>query len=75
MLGDLCGYIDGELEPELCAQLEKHLADCPNCRVVLDSLNKTVRIFREGVEEPVPDELKRNLQAALERKWAKKNQK
>ena len=46
MLGDLSDYVDGELAPELCAQLEKHLAGCPNCRVVLDSLTKTVRIFR-----------------------------
>lgn len=72
MLGDLSDYVDGELAPELCAQLEIHLAGCPNCRVVLDSLTKTIRVFREGVEEPVPDELKKSLQAALEKKWALK---
>jgi len=72
MLGELSDYIDGALQAELCEQLEAHLAHCPNCRVMLDSLTKTVKVCREGAEEPVPEPLKGRLQAALDKKWAKR---
>jgi len=72
MLGELSDYIDGDLQEQLCKELEAHLIDCPNCRVMLDSLNKTVSICREGAEEPVPEDIQKCLQAALAQKWAKK---
>lgn len=72
MLGELSDYLDGELQEQLCKELEAHLADCPNCRIMLDSLNKTVSICREGAIEPVPDRLQQCLQDALKEKWAKK---
>ena len=72
MLGELSDYIDGDLQDQLCKELEAHLTDCPNCRVMLDSLNKTVKICREGAEEPVPEHIQKTLQAALKQKWAKK---
>ena len=31
-LGCLSDYVDGELDPELCAELERHMADCGDCR-------------------------------------------
>lgn len=73
LLGDMCDYVDGELPEELCKDLERHLEHCPNCRVMLDSLTKTIRIYREGVEEPLPEHLKTSLQAALAKRWAKKH--
>lgn len=72
MLGELSDYLDGDLQEQLCKELEAHLAGCPNCRIMLDSLNKTVKICREGAEEPVPTTLQQSLQAALDKKWAKK---
>jgi anti-sigma factor RsiW len=72
MLGELSDYLDGDLGPELCRQLEAHLASCPNCRIMLDSLTKTVRLFREGQEEPLPEELKSSLRNALRGRLRKK---
>jgi len=45
LLGSLSEYIDGNLEADLCAELERHLADCENCRVVVDTLEKTVYLY------------------------------
>lgn len=45
LLGSLSEYIDGDLEADLCAELERHLADCENCRVVVDTLEKTVYLY------------------------------
>ena len=69
MLSELSDYIDGELADELCQQLEEHLADCENCRIMLDSLTKTVRIYCEGKEQPLPDAVRSSLRETLERKW------
>ncbi|MGW8249829.1 MAG: anti-sigma factor family protein [Anaerolineales bacterium] len=46
LLGSLSEYIDGELGDELCAEIERHLNECDNCRVVVDSLNKTVYLYQ-----------------------------
>jgi anti-sigma factor (TIGR02949 family) len=72
LLGEICDYVDGELPADLCRKLEQHLKDCPNCRVMLDSLTKTIRVFREGTEEPLPEELKESLRSALDRRGGKK---
>lgn len=72
LLGEMSDYVDGELSAELCSELEEHLRDCPNCRVMLDSLTKTIRIFREGTEEPLPEALKESLREALARRHSKK---
>ncbi len=47
VLGQLNEYIDGELVPDLCREVERHLADCPDCQVVFDTLNKTILLYRE----------------------------
>ena len=65
MLGSLSDYIDGDLEAQLCAEIEQHMAGCGNCRVVVDTLSKTVSLYREVGHEPVPPEAKDRLYAVL----------
>ncbi len=52
----LSGYLDGELDPQLCAELERHLRDCDNCRVVVDTLRKTILLYRDYGRAPAPPE-------------------
>jgi len=73
MLSELSDYIDNELADELCEELEKHLENCPNCRIMLDSLTKTVRVYCEDKEEKLPAGLSAKLHAACEKKWDAKN--
>ena len=47
LLGNLSEYIDGELQAELCAELEQHLQGCEDCRVVVDTLRKTIELYRQ----------------------------
>ena len=47
MLGDLSVYLDGEASEELCAEIEQHMADCEDCRIVVDTLGKTVLLYRD----------------------------
>ena len=47
LLGSLSDYIDGELRDELCLEIEKHIAGCENCRVVVDTMKKTIYLYHE----------------------------
>jgi predicted anti-sigma-YlaC factor YlaD len=66
LLDSLSDYIDGSLEADICAQIESHLAECDNCRIVVDSLNKTVRLYQSSSQEVmVPEEVRRRLYHCL----------
>lgn len=67
LLGSLSEYIDGELQTELCAEIEAHLKDCDNCRVVVNTLRKTVELY-EQTSEPVglPQNIRERLFVKLE---------
>ena len=47
LLGSLSDYIDGELQAELCSLIERHLQQCDNCRIVVNTLRKTVELYRQ----------------------------
>lgn len=52
LLGSLSEYVDGNLAGNLCEELERHLASCENCRIVVDTLRKTVYLVHTNKEEP-----------------------
>lgn len=67
LLGSLSDYVDGELEGELCAELERHLSECKNCRIVVDSLNKTITLYHTTAQQvDVPEGVRQRLFRRLE---------
>ncbi len=67
LLGSLSEYIDGDLEAELCAEIEQHLTGCDDCRVVIDSLAKTVYLYQTTSDEiDVPEGLRQRLYRRLD---------
>ena len=46
LLGSLSDYVDGAADAVLCAEIERHLEGCDNCRVVVDTLGRTVSLYR-----------------------------
>ena len=69
---NICDYIDGELEESLCKEIDEHLKECRNCRIMVDTLRQTVVLCREGKQERLPAEIENKLNDALRRKWEKK---
>jgi anti-sigma factor RsiW len=62
LLGSLSDYVDGELGDALCAELERHIAECENCRVVIDTLRKTVSLYHVSYEKAeMPEEVRERL--------------
>ena len=66
LLGQLSDYVDGELEQTMCEEIEHHLADCQNCRVVVDTLSKTVALYQTQGQTPVPGEVEERLYKVLD---------
>ena len=45
VIRELSNYIDGDLDPTLKQELERHLEHCEDCTMVVDQTRKTIRIF------------------------------
>lgn len=63
ILAQLNDYLDGELAEALCRELEQHLAECPDCRTVYDTLSHTIHIYRALRDTPaeLPQEVEERL--------------
>jgi anti-sigma factor (TIGR02949 family) len=68
LLDSLSDFVDGELKEELCTELERHLAECEDCRIVVDTLKKTVYLYHSTASEPteIPIDVKARLYKRLE---------
>lgn len=64
-LGTLAGYLDGDLDDQLCAEIERHMAECGDCRIVVDTLRKTIMLYRAYGHADVPEDAKDRLYAVL----------
>jgi anti-sigma factor (TIGR02949 family) len=60
-------YLDEELEQELCAEIEAHIASCPNCKIVVNTLKKTIQLYHSsGQEIALPGDVLKRLVARLD---------
>jgi len=66
LLGDLSNYLDGDASAAVCAEIEKHMAECENCRVVVNTLEKTIDLVRDLPRPGMPDHLRRRLITQVE---------
>jgi predicted anti-sigma-YlaC factor YlaD len=52
LLESLSDYLDGTLNEEFCEEIQRHVAECQNCQIVLDTLRKTVYLYHATASEP-----------------------
>jgi predicted anti-sigma-YlaC factor YlaD len=62
---ELSSYLNGELEPGFMADLERHLENCEDCRLVVDTTKKTIQIFCNAEPVPLPGDMRDRLHQAL----------
>ncbi|MBN2256638.1 MAG: zf-HC2 domain-containing protein [Anaerolineaceae bacterium] len=66
-LPELSDYLDGELSPELCAELERHMAECEKCRIVVDTTRKTIELYQSSSDsQKTPSDVKERLYKRLD---------
>ncbi len=61
-LNQVSDYLDDSIDPIICEELEKHLVDCSNCKVFVDTLRKTVYLFQQREADiELPGEVRERL--------------
>jgi anti-sigma factor RsiW len=69
MLALLNEYVDGEIDPGVCIEFEKHLAGCNPCHIVVDNIRQTITLYKNGQPVDLPSECRERLHAVLRRRW------
>jgi Putative zinc-finger len=69
-LQELADYLDSTVDAELRVKLERHISECPNCFVILDTTQKTLKVYKGVEPQAIPDEVQVRLMKAVERKMA-----
>jgi len=72
LLEYLSEYIDNNLDEELTALAQEHLATCPNCRVVLDTTQQTILLYRQHGKRTIPAERRQRLFTQLQDAFEKR---
>ena len=62
--------MDGTLDQEIREKLQKHVSECPNCWVVLDTSQRTIKIYKGLEPQTIPSDIHSRLMAALNKKMA-----
>jgi anti-sigma factor RsiW len=68
VIRELSNFIDGDLDGAMMLELERHLNDCADCRLVIDQTKKTINIFCDCEPIELPGEVRNRLHEALRRK-------
>jgi anti-sigma factor RsiW len=71
-LRELGEFLDQSLDPATRLELERHVNECPNCWVVLDTTKKTIQVYKGQEPKAIPAEIHNRLMEALRKKMAAK---
>lgn len=65
----LSEYLDLELPPEACREMEAHLAGCAPCIEFAESLRQTVALCHEYQASEMPGPISQAARARLQEAW------
>ena len=68
VIRELSNYIDGDLDPAVKQELERHLGHCEDCTMIVDQTKKSIEILCDSKPVELPSEVRSRLHAALRRK-------
>lgn len=62
-------YIDMELDPGLCDEIERHIKNCEPCIAFINTLKKTVELFQDKnhTHKDIPKPVSANLHKFLKK--------
>ena len=65
----LSDYIDDDLDPDACDQIEQHLGGCSPCMAFLNTLQRTVDFCQDTTSPPLTAGQKAELRETLKRAY------
>ena len=54
LIAHLSSYIDHEMDADLVAEVQEHIAHCRNCRVVLDTTQRLIVLVHDEGRRIIP---------------------
>ena len=73
LLAELNTYLDDTTDPNLRQELQRHVNECPNCWVVVDTTQKTLKVFKGMEPQAIPPSIESRVMKVLERRIADQN--
>lgn len=65
----LADYLGGELPPKARVEVERHIHHCTTCQCVIDSIQKTILLYRKMIPAKMPDRIHQHLLGILRKKY------
>ena len=75
LLAELNTYLDDTADPNLRQELQRHVNECPNCWVVVDTTQKTLKVFKGMEPQAIPPSIESRVMKVLERRIADQSRK
>lgn len=74
LLAILSDYLDEELDPGICDEIEEHLEECQcSCPSFVKTFRMTIELYRSSPPEEVPQEDHLCLHHLLWQRWIEKD--
>ncbi len=70
LLSELNTFLDDTADPNLRQELQRHVNECPNCWVIVDTTQKTLKVYKGMQVQEIPPGIESRVMKALERKIA-----
>ena len=74
VIREISNFIEGALEPAEKQDLERHLEDCEDCKIVVDQTKLTIDVFCDSEPVELPSDVRTRLHEALRHKLSEKTQ-
>ena len=65
VLNHICEKLDIDLDSARCRTIKKHIKECPDCLAYLDSMKKTIWLYRAYPNPVLPKGAQKKLFASL----------
>lgn len=72
VIRELSNYIDGDLDPTVKQELERHLEHCEDCTMIVDQTKKSIEILCDSKPIKLADDVRSRLHSALRQKLGQK---
>jgi anti-sigma factor RsiW len=69
---ELNDFLEDTLDPASREELRKHVNECPNCWVVCDTTQRTLKIYKGMEAQALPEKVQSRLMEAIQKKIAEK---
>ena len=64
-LAQMTDYFDGDVEPNLLAEIQSHLGECHHCEILVDTTRQTIRVYRDHQVYELTEEVRERTVARI----------